>query len=93
MNVVAKLISICHEYIKNVIHFKMLKFIPGMQHCSHGQRRKENREGGKEGRMEEEGGRKKRKKNGRERKSQTTHYTRRRKENRKIFSIDVRKST
>lgn len=66
MNVVAKLISICHEYIKNVIHFKLLKFIPGIQRCSHGQRRKESREGGKEGRVEEEGGRKKRKKKGRE---------------------------
>ena len=56
MNVVAKLISINHEYIKNVIHFKLLKFIPGMQHCSHGQRKKVRREG--ERKEKREGGEK-----------------------------------
>lgn len=65
MNIVAKLISTCHEYIKNVTHFNLLKFIPGMQHCSHGQRKKGGREGKKEEWKKREGERKERRNGGR----------------------------
>ena len=89
MNIVAKLISTCHEYIKNVTHFNLLKFIPGMQYCSHSQRKKGRMEGKKEGWKKREGERKERRKAGRKVKQFTTLEEK----NKKIFSIDVRKRT
>lgn len=75
MNIVAKLISTCHEYIKNVTHFNLLKFILGMQYCSTAKERKEGwKERRKDGRRGREKGKKEEREGG---ESQTIHYTRR----------------
>ena len=79
MNIVAKLISINHEYIKNVIHFKLLKFIPVMQHCSHGQRKKERSGEEKKGGWKKREGEGKEKREGGEKSNNSLHYKKKRK--------------